>query len=88
MGAKGDGTMRYLLLAAIALGVAAIPAGHAETAKRIHKSHRAYESRGVVLRIPDASGGNAAAAGNNANSMSGSNSAGENASGRTSGGRS
>ncbi len=80
--------MRYLVLAAIAVGVAAMPSnGQAETAKKIHKSHRAYESHGAVLSSPNAIGGNAAAGGNNANSMSGSNSAGENAAGRTSGGR-
>jgi hypothetical protein len=39
------------------------------------------------MQVPmDPSGGNGAAAGNNANSMSGSNSAGENANGRSSGG--
>jgi hypothetical protein len=81
--------MKYLLLAAIAVGVAAMPAGgHAETAKKIHRSHMTYESRGVIQSAPDLSVGNAAAGGNNANSMSGSNSAGSNANGRTSGGRS
>jgi hypothetical protein len=81
--------MRYLVLAAIAVGVAAIPAGgQAKITKKLHRSHASYEARGAVLRYPDPSGGNAAAGGNNANSMSGSNSAGENANGRTSGGRS
>jgi hypothetical protein len=77
--------MRSLLLAAIAVSVAA--GGQAEAAKKVHKSHRTYQSVGVVRINPDPSGGNAAAAGNNASSMSGSNSAGENANGRTSGGR-
>jgi hypothetical protein len=76
--------MRNLVLAAIAVGVAAILAGgQAEAAKKIHGAHNAYQSRGPV----DPTGGNAAAGGNNANSMSGSNSAGENANGRTGGGR-
>jgi hypothetical protein len=76
--------MRYLILVAIAVGVAATPA---EAAKKIYKSHRMYESRGAVLSTPDPSGGNAAAGGNNANSMSGSNGAWDNANGRSSGGR-
>jgi hypothetical protein len=82
--------MRYLVLVAIAVGAVAMPAaGHAETTKKLHKSHAAYEAGGgAVLSYPDPSGGNAAAGGNNANSMSGSNSAGSNANGRTSGGRS
>jgi hypothetical protein len=78
--------MRYLVLAAVAVGVAVIPAGgHSGTIKKIHRSHASYEARGEVLSFPDPSGGNAAAGGNNANSMSGSNSAGSNANGRTSG---
>jgi hypothetical protein len=81
--------MKYLVLAALAVGIAAMPAiGHAASGKKIHKSHTVYQPRGAVQGYPDPSGGNAAAAGNNANSMSGSNSAGENAIGRTSGGRS
>ena len=80
--------MRYLLLAAIPVSVAVTSVGgQAEAAKKIHKSHRTYEAPGVFLINPDPSGGNAAAGGNNANSMSGSNSAGSNANGRTSGGR-
>jgi hypothetical protein len=80
--------MRNLVLAAIAVGVAAILAGgQAEAAKKIHRSHNIYQSRGPIVTNPDMSGGNAAAGGNNANSMSGSNSAGENANGRTGGGR-
>jgi hypothetical protein len=81
--------MRYLLLVAIAVSVAVTSAcGQAEAAKKIHKSYRTYESPRVVPINPDLSGGNAAAGGNNANSMSGSNSAGANANGRTSGGKS
>jgi hypothetical protein len=84
--------MRNLLLAALAVAVAAtLPGGGAEAAKKIHKIHHArhayqsYPPRGAVPIYPDPSGGNAAAAGNNANSMSGSNSPGENAIGRTNG---
>jgi hypothetical protein len=78
--------MRYLLLTAIAVSVAgSFACGQAEAAKKIHKFHRTYQSPGFVPINPDPSGGNAAAGGNNANSMSGSNSAGENAIGRTSG---
>jgi hypothetical protein len=84
--------MRYLLLVALAVGFAAtLPGGQAEAAKKIHKFHNAqnaYRSPGALPVNPDPTGGNAAAGGNNANSMSGSNSAGENANGRTSGGRS
>jgi hypothetical protein len=72
--------MKYLVLIAIAVGVAALPA---EAAKKIHKSHEAYEARGFVPSNPDPSRGNAAAAGNNANSMSGNHSAGSAAIGRT-----
>ena len=80
--------MKYLLLTALAVGVAAMPAGgHAEHAKKIHRSHTSNQSPGAIQGNPDLSGGNAAAGGNNANSMNGSNSAGSNANGRTSGGR-
>ena len=84
--------MRYLVLTAMVVGVAGMPTGgHAETGKKIHRSHKAYEARGAVLRYPSLSypsafAGNAAVGGNNANSMSGSNSAGDNAAGRTNGG--
>ena len=82
--------MRHLLLAAIAVGVAAtLPGGQAEAARKIHRFHATQNAYQSPNAFPiDPSGGNAAAAGNNANSMSGSNSAGENANGRTSGGRS
>jgi aldehyde:ferredoxin oxidoreductase len=75
-------------VAAMAIGIAAMLAGgQAEAAKKIHRSHNAYQSRGPVMNNPDPSGGNAAAGGNNANSMNGYNSAGENPEGRTGGGR-
>jgi hypothetical protein len=73
--------------AAIAFSVALAPIGYADAAKRIHRSHRADFNRdipggpGLHAGIPPV--GNAAAEGNNANSMSGSNSAVENANGRT-----
>jgi hypothetical protein len=79
---KGDRTVRILIHAAIAVGVVLTPVGYAEAAKRIHKSHQAHLSRGIQSR-PGSYVGNAAADGNSANSMSGSNSAGENANGRT-----
>jgi hypothetical protein len=78
--------MRYLVLVAIAVALAAMP-GHAQAAKKLQKPYNVYDSRAAVQIYPDASGGNAAAGGNNANSMSGSNSAINNANGRTSGGR-
>ena len=84
--------MKHLLVMALAAGVAAtLAVGEAQAAKKIHRFHHAqaaYGPRGPLPFYSDPSGGNAAAAGNNANSMSGSNSAGENANGRTSGGRS
>jgi len=80
--------MRKLVLAAIALGIAAMPFGTAEAAKKIRRPHTVTEAPATFQGTPDLVGGNAAAGGNNANSMSGSNSAGSNANGRTSGGRS
>ncbi len=80
--------MKNSVWVAMAVGVAVLFAvGQAEAAKKFHGSHRAYRSHAPAVSNPDPSGGNAAAGGNNANSMSGSNSAGENANGRTSGGR-
>jgi hypothetical protein len=77
--------MRNLILAAMAVTLAVVASGSpADAGKKIHKSHYAVQSRGPVI---DPTGGNAAAGGNNANSMSGSNSAGENAEGRTGGSR-
>ena len=83
--------MKYWLSAAIAAGLVLAPlAGSAAKTKKVHRTHlhRAamapypYAPRGRVSPF----GGNAAAGGNNAASMSGSNSAPENAEGRTSGG--
>jgi hypothetical protein len=82
--------MRFLTLAAIVAGVVVLPAGgHAATAKRIHRHHQAAYMGAPAAQDTARSRlnyfGNAAAEGNNANSMSGDNSAGENANGRTSG---
>ena len=82
--------MRLSTLAAIVAGIAVLTAGsRAATAKRVHRSPAAYV--GVPTPQDPVRNrlnyfGNAAAEGNNANSMSGSNSAGDNAIGRTSGG--
>jgi hypothetical protein len=78
--------MKYWLSVAVAACLALAPvAGHAAKAKKHHHSqmHRAARAPGNIF---DPSGGNAAAGGNHANSMSGPNSAPENAEGRTSGG--
>jgi len=82
---SGEGRpMRNLISAVMAVGIGAMPVyGHA--AKNVHKAHHVVAYRGTVVLAPDPTGGNAAAGGNNANSMSGSNSAVENANGRTSG---
>jgi hypothetical protein len=84
--------MTYLAIAAVTAGFALSPVtGEAQPAKKIHRARQVvpaapvYDPR-IVPVTPDMSGGNAAAGGNNANSMSGSNSAAENANGRTSGG--
>ncbi len=82
--------MKYLIAAAVAAGLTLTSAaGYAETVKKIRKPHvqmqPAPDPRSSY-GVRDPSWGNAAAGGNNANSMSGSNSAGENANGRTSGG--
>jgi hypothetical protein len=77
--------MKYWLSVAVAACLALAPvAGHAAKAKKHHRAHmhRSMRAPGVF----DPSGGNAAAGGNHANSMSGPNSAPENAEGRTSGG--
>jgi hypothetical protein len=77
--------MKTWLLAALAAGLALAPiASQATTTTKKHHAshmHRAVRAPGVV----DPTGGNAAAGGNNANSMSGPNSAPENAEGRTGG---
>jgi hypothetical protein len=80
--------MRYLVLAVTAVALAATAGGNAEAAKKVHHAARMDPVAGPYYGNPDPTGGNAAAGGNNANSMSGSNSAGNNANGRTSGGRS
>lgn len=76
-----------------ALEIAAWPAGGRAESMRAH--HRAAVNQAapqatpdprIARPAPDMSGGNAAAGGNNANSMNGSNSAAENANGRSSGG--
>jgi hypothetical protein len=83
--------MKYWLSAAIAAGLVLAPvASQAAKSKKVHRTqmHRSAMAqapqapRGNVL---DPSSGNAAAGGNNANSMFGSNSAGDNVNGRTSG---
>jgi hypothetical protein len=80
--------MKYWLSAAIAACLVLAPiAGQAATTKKHHRTHmhRSMRAPGTPGMF-DPSGGNAAAGGNNANSMSGPNSAPENAEGRTSGG--
>ena len=83
--------MKYWLSAAVAAGLVLAPVtGHAAKTKKVHRAHM---QRSVMAPNPhavkgdasDPSGGNAAAAGNTASSMSGSNSPGDNANGRTSG---
>jgi hypothetical protein len=76
--------MRIPVYAAVAVSIVLMPVGYSQAAKKIHKSHRIYSAGGI--QSPPRYGwygGNAAAEGNNANSMSGSNSPGENANGRT-----
>jgi hypothetical protein len=75
--------MRVLIHATIAFSIALMPIGYADAAKRVHKSHQAQFARGAIQSAPGLYLGNAAAGGNNANSMAGSNSAVENANGRT-----
>jgi hypothetical protein len=79
--------MKHLILAAMVVGVAAIPASGYAAAKKPHRAHHhSYEYGGAVVSTPPAFGGDADRYGNNGNSMSGSNSPAENANGRTSGG--
>jgi hypothetical protein len=75
--------MTVLIHAAVAVSLALMPVGYAEAAKRIHKSHQVHFSPSIQGTPGSHVVGNAATEGNNANSMSGSNSAGENAIGRT-----
>jgi hypothetical protein len=78
--------VRVVIHAAIACSVVLTPIGYADAAKTIHRSHPVDFNRdipgGPGLHVGNPVG-NAAADGNNANSMSGSNSAVENAIGRT-----
>ncbi len=81
--------MRTLIHAAVAVSVALMPIGYAEAAKRIHKTQKMRYApivRNVPAGYPPAGYAmphNAAAEANDANGMSGPNSAGENAIGRT-----
>ena len=82
--------MRYVILAIVAVVVAGMPAGNsAEAAKKVHKHRYVPEfvpdARAQVVVRPGLNWGNAAVGGNNANSMSGSNSAVNNPIGRSSG---
>jgi hypothetical protein len=74
--------MRTLIHATVAVSLALLPVSSSDAAKRTHKTDKAHVSR-AIAPTPGFSAGNAAAAGNNANSMTGSNSAGENANGRS-----
>jgi hypothetical protein len=98
---KGDGTMKYWLSAIVAACVVLAPIASQAAAKKTHRSHTSQmqpsgeanvqrtEGASSGLHMPtaaDPTGGNAAAGGNNAGSMFGSNSPADNAIGRTSGG--
>jgi len=74
--------MRTLIQAAVAVGLALLPVDASDAAKRTHGTDKHHVSR-AIQATPGFSAGNAAAEGNNANSMNGSNSAGENANGRS-----
>lgn len=90
----GRGLKSSALWIGVVLAIAALPvSGRAESSKAHHHRHVTRAAAPQAMPDPrlqqlerDMSGGNAAAGGNNANSMSGSNSAGENANGRSSGG--
>jgi hypothetical protein len=75
----------WLSLAVTACLLQAPATGHAATAKKHHRAHMHQSARAPGAAF-DRTGGNAAAGGNNASSMSGSNSAPENDIGRTNGG--
>jgi hypothetical protein len=81
--------MKYWLSVAVAAGLVLAPVAGQAATKKMHRSHmQRVEGANASVRTPtavDPTGGNAAAGGNNAASMSGSNSAAENANGRTSG---
>ncbi|WP_253706325.1 hypothetical protein [Bradyrhizobium sp. WD16] len=76
--------MAFVLAIVIGFGAMLAPAMAAH--KRGHRPHHPSFVQPAPRPVFDPTGGNAAAGGNNANSMSGSNSAGENANGRSSGG--
>ena len=73
--------MRILIHAALAAALSLLPVSASDAAKRSHKAEKAYLRS--IQAAPGFSAGNSAATGNNANSMSGSNSATENANGRS-----
>jgi hypothetical protein len=79
--------MRILTVAAIVVGIAALPAGgHAATTKKVHRAYRPVAVQTPVQSNPNQFySGNGAASLNDANSMYGDNSAANNANGRTSG---
>jgi hypothetical protein len=82
--------MKHWLSVTVAAGLVLAPmAGQAATTKKMHRSHmQRMQGANASVRTPaaiDPTGGNAAAGGNNAASMFGSNSAADNANGRTSG---
>jgi hypothetical protein len=77
---------RVALALTIVIGLAATLAPAMAAHKRGHRPPHPSILQPAPPPIFDPTGGNAAAGGNNANSMSGSNSAGENANGRSSGG--
>jgi hypothetical protein len=81
--------MKYWLSVAVAAGLVLAPIVSPAAAKKANRSHvqrtvGAYASVRTPTAV-DPTGGNAAAGGNNAASMFGSNSAADNANGRTSG---
>jgi hypothetical protein len=94
--------MKYWLSAIVATCLVLAPVAGQAAAKKIHRSHKSSqmqqareatpqrtEGASSGLHMPtaaDPTGGNAAAGGNNAGSMFGSNSPADNAIGRTSGG--
>jgi hypothetical protein len=78
--------MRYLVLAAMAACLALAPSSGQAAPKKMSRVHHAQPHAPAAQDPAESSAGNAAAGGNNANSMSGSNSAAENANGRSSGG--
>jgi hypothetical protein len=85
--------MKYWLSAIVAACLVLAPVAGQAAVKKIHRPHKSSqmqtEGASSGLHMPtaaDPTGGNAAAGGNNAGSMFGSNSPADNAIGRTSGG--